>query len=607
MLTFSREELYQLVPSGDRSALSQSSFHNITSLGLLGFFKTSRGYRGGIRRSRRKTPIKPNGHCVLSLVNARSFLKNGDPIADYVINQRVDLLVLTETWLSEDHSAADILKFFPAGFSASHRPRCELNRNGKAKRGGGLAIVTTSTINTSVVDVTTPPEDAAFEKMEMVAVVSSQRLRLLAVYRPPAKSFALFLSQCAELLESVIFTTDKLLIVGDFNVPDDMAETESGAQRFTRLTQSFGLVQHVKEPTHQQGHTLDLVFSRACDNLVARAVTAGLYSDDHAILCHLRLDRPPRPVQTISFRPLKNINLELFTKDVEALPLIASPAATLTELVAQFHELTVILNRHAPLQTKTIVLRRPAPWWDQDVRDGRRRMRKAERRWRKSRCSGNLDLYRRARRKFAALLAVKKATHWCEKITESRSNQQALYKLLNGLLGWRHSTKLPVHTCDEALASEFSSFFSSKVEAVRRELDSVATFYPETGSSFLSSNSADDLFREFLPVSEEQVKCLIRSSPTKSCALDPIPTSLLKRIVGVFAAPITRIINCSLASGVVPSSFKKALITPLLKNVLVLGPWSPWSPWIRAACRIIDRSPAYPFYRSFSSGLWFVS
>ena len=48
--------------------------------------------------------------------------------------------------------------------------------------------------------------------------------------------------------------------------------------------------------------------------------------------------------------------------------------------------------------------------------------------------------------------------------------------------------------------------------------------------------------------------------------LDPIPTSLTKERLSDLLPLITRIVNSSLGSGVVPPQFKQAVVTPMLKK-----------------------------------------
>lgn len=67
------------------------------------------------------------------------------------------------------------------------------------------------------------------------------------------------------------------------------------------------------------------------------------------------------------------------------------------------------------------------------------------------------------------------------------------------------------------------------------------------------------------PVSLGDVEEIINSSPSKSCSLDPVPTTLLKEYLHVLLPIITKIVNMRLCSSF-PSSFKKSIITPILKK-----------------------------------------
>ena len=56
------------------------------------------------------------------------------------------------------------------------------------------------------------------------------------------------------------------------------------------------------------------------------------------------------------------------------------------------------------------------------------------------------------------------------------------------------------------------------------------------------------------------------ASPTKSCELDPIPTSLLKKILPSVSQLLTAIVNNSITLGTFPNCIKGALVQPLLKK-----------------------------------------
>ena len=67
-------------------------------------------------------------------------------------------------------------------------------------------------------------------------------------------------------------------------------------------------------------------------------------------------------------------------------------------------------------------------------------------------------------------------------------------------------------------------------------------------------------------MTEELICGLISQSSTKSCTLDPNPTTLTKQCLHDLAPLVTRIVNISLCTGTVPSGLKQALVTPILKK-----------------------------------------
>jgi hypothetical protein len=91
----------------------------------------------------------------------------------------------------------------------------------------------------------------------------------------------------------------------------------------------------------------------------------------------------------------------------------------------------------------------------------------------------------------------------------------------------------------------------------------------------------DPSLTNFSLASEEDIRKLVKDSPCKSCALDPIPTWVLKECVDVLTPSIATIVNQSLTNGVMPKNLKQALITPLIKkpslNVELFKNYSPVS------------------------------
>ena len=59
---------------------------------------------------------------------------------------------------------------------------------------------------------------------------------------------------------------------------------------------------------------------------------------------------------------------------------------------------------------------------------------------------------------------------------------------------------------------------------------------------------------------------IVSRMPSKSCALDPIPTWLLKNMLQHIAPVLVNVINASIATGSLPELMKVAHVRPLLKK-----------------------------------------
>ena len=76
-------------------------------------------------------------------------------------------------------------------------------------------------------------------------------------------------------------------------------------------------------------------------------------------------------------------------------------------------------------------------------------------------------------------------------------------------------------------------------------------------------------FETFPTITEEEVRDIIHKSPTKHCALDPIPTWLLKKCEDQLAPVLTLITNTSLSCVEFSDELKQAFVTPLLKKAIL--------------------------------------
>ena len=217
-----------------------------------------------------------------------------------------------------------------------------------------------------------------FEYSEWIIVSGSARLRLVVIYRPPyssshPRSVGMFVTEFAEFLESVVMTAEPLVLAGDFNIHVNIM-TDNNAAQFLDLLSSMGLHQHIDFPTHTPGNTLDLLISRTLNSNRIQDVRPGTYFSDHCLaLFTINISVPQLSRKKVSFRKTKAIDITAFMEDLSASRWCQDPPSEPVKLVDCYNTtLAGLLDRHAPLKTKTVTVRPQVPWYSEEIREAKR-------------------------------------------------------------------------------------------------------------------------------------------------------------------------------------------------------------------------------------------
>ena len=408
--------------------------------------------------------------CVL--LNCRSVCNKASELYDYICDRRMDFFGLTETWLTgtpEDGAVTAAL--LPDGYSVVHRPR--------GSRGGGVALVHRSCITLSQVRL---GAHTSFEALDAISGAPCN-LRISVVYRPPPSrannaTCGQFMSEFADYISDLVSHPGELLIVGDFNF--HMNEpNDPNASIFLNLLTSFGLAQHVRGPTHQSGHTLDLVITRSVDVLIWSTVAYDQCISDHYPVCAtLVIPKVLNPTREVSYRRIKAIDKEQLDRLIEASAL-SSPSenASLNENVTNYQRtLTGILDEVAPLRSRTVRIRVNADWYNDAIRAEKQRRRQAERRWRKSKLptdGADRELFKEAKNRTQSMIDHAKSLHFQEKVSACSNDPKKLFRVVDTLLGNSTESPLPVHDSRVELATRFSDFFVEKIATIQSAFPSV--------------------------------------------------------------------------------------------------------------------------------------
>ena len=162
-----------------------------------------------------------NPRCCLNcaLVNIQSVGNKTCEIRDYINENKLDILVLTETWLN-NLDRAKIKEMTPDTHTFLHVPR-------EDRRGGGVGIFISNSL-TKIKKEKVPKTDS-FELMQASCMHNGKRLIFIVVYRSPSSNEALFCNEFRLYLETLNVVGSEIIVCGDLNFWVYDVENERGS------------------------------------------------------------------------------------------------------------------------------------------------------------------------------------------------------------------------------------------------------------------------------------------------------------------------------------------------------------------------------------------
>ena len=179
--------------------------------------------------------------------------------------------------------------------------------------------------------------------------------------------------------------------------------------------------------------------------------------------------------------------------------------------------------------------------------------------WCKDRSHLSRSRLRRLIARCNAIINRDKAEYYSTIMSDNSHDPKKLWHTLRHVLDKGQEMTLPPHQSEKSLANKFASFFHQKC---KRFCD----MFTASSTVVIPPMCTPPNLPRFTDVSENKVLKIIKKSTSKSCLLDPVPTFLLKDCVEILLPSITKLVNLSLAEGVFPQKFKKAVVTPLIKK-----------------------------------------
>ncbi|XP_063831734.1 uncharacterized protein LOC135080943 [Ostrinia nubilalis] len=458
----------------------------------------------------------------------------------------VDILAINETWLragEEGRAPA------PPGYRLRHVPRPSTVRS----RGGGVGFYIKNGINARMIH---HPSPLSVEQMWLGLNLSGIKLAIGTAYRPPWLNIDTFIDALSESISS-LGKYDKILLLGDFNI-NILNTQDVQTKKLLDFLSYMNLNQYVNQPTHFTEHSETLI-DVVCSDFLISQLSVNHIPDlsSHALITfklNIKKDKPPP--KWIIYRPLKDINFELFNDDLNSISWNDFESDDVNVMLRFFNDkITQLFNRHAPVK-RIYIKNHSHPWITYTIKEMMKLRDKAHARSK----STNLEIHKKYYRELKAI--VKSAIHsektaYFNKYIHSCSNDpQTLWKhIKRDVVDFKKKEFiLPSHLNNpDTINQTFLNIPGNN----------------DTDTSLLndlkSSKYSTALF-SLKPVTEAEVSSIIKTIKTNAQGVDGITRNMIMLTLPRTLSAITAIVNNSIKTGVFPEQWKIAIVRPIPKT-----------------------------------------
>ena len=502
----------------------------------------------------------------MGLANCFSMRNKVYSLMEMMIENGLGVLGLTETWLNEDESALAV-ELGELGYTLVSAPR-------RGRKGGGVGFILRDDIKFTRCKTSA----SSFECLELY-IKGSVGVRLSVVYRTGC-NHSHFISEFGDYLSSFVSKGGLPVVMGDFNVryQDD---TDRFTEKFKALIRSEGWLQHVVGPTHIKGGTLDLVLTRDGEDIGLSDIETykSPVLPDHSLIsfsvdvagCSSSAD-----FKVVRNRKMAGVDMDELKGDVLQSDLCGELPDDLDECVQLYNSLLLgFIDARAPVVTRR-VRTRADQWYSQNFevcQEAKRMRRRKERKYRSvlGKSTDPVEIlthyqaFKSQEKETERTLNRVREEYYCTRLEEVKDNPKAVWRTANHLLGRGKSCAMPGNIDKDSVADAFMGAFQGKVERIYQAMEKAQGGTSTSSVKGISAARSPPTF-QFQRVTDEVLLATIRDMNTKHCALDPLPTSFVRKLSTELLPILSQIVNMSLTSGVFPSELKTALICPILKK-----------------------------------------
>ena len=399
------------------------------------------------------------------------------------------------------------------------------------------------------------------------------------VYRPPSKGSDLestdqlcaYLKECDSKLPQI----KEVFICGDFNC--NMMSRYALSSKIKDLCSSLSLKQLIEEPTRVTPHSstlLDLIMTNSVNISKAGVIDPGV--SDHSLVYVIRkFKRPKGEPKIIRVRSFKNFVDDDFLRDLRNSDW--SYFLNFTDLDQScdiFNSIVkTVADKHAPFVTHKIKGKIEA-WVTNDLLQAIKERNYFKKKANQTKSIIDWNNFTQKRNQVNNMKNTLKQDYFNTLLTDNAKRPKQLWKTLKTLVPNGKNTTTSVKrlvtedgidvTCPKGIADHFNNFFVNVGVTLASKFS--------TDTSKVNPPVSEKLFN----FSKTNTKCVqdhikyLKNG--KATGLDGIGSRILKAGAPVLSIYLSKIFNCSLATGYVPKCWKIKRVSPVHKGDVKTDP-----------------------------------
>ena len=358
------------------------------------------------------------------------------------------------------------------------------------------------------------------------------------------------------VMEDILSHNKNTIFMGDFNINYNMNNHTKAHELETKL-QLKQLISDCTRVTSETNSLIDLIFTNSPHLHSLSGVIPISISDHYAIYTILNLKHSAKSnrINCIRSRNFKKFNEKLFLYDIyksQVFHNIYSFEDVNVAWEAWIREFKRICDKHAPCKMLR-VKQRTNSWFSKHILDIIYQRDSLHRRAIRQKSSLLMKKYRITRNKVRSVIKRAKREYYTQTINAS-SRPRHLWNILRTILPSKSNNQVSPSVLS---ANTFNNYFSSIGQKLTAKL-------PTINHAYKNYSLPPFAFKIISNIATYKFLYKLKTSTTLD--ISDINTYLLKSSAHLIAPSLTHIFNLSLYSGILPSDFKIARVTPVYKK-----------------------------------------